>query len=151
MITEVKKYLSSLIDSTEKVEEEVKNFVVEGETTIGKKANMLDEETWGGLGVAKKNKKKKGSKTKSATAALGHPPTKIAAMSELGISLPTTIAAVQGAIDACDAKAAELEDKAKNMPKKDKKVYVPRKIALRVQPKGETDIKVTIDCIELPA
>jgi hypothetical protein len=151
MITEVKKYLSSLIDSTEKVEEEVKNFVVEGETTIGKKANMLDEETWGGLGVAKKNKKKKGSKTKSATAALGHPPTKIAAMSELGISLPTTIAAVQGAIDACDAKAAELEDKAKNMPKKEKKVYVPRKIALRVQPKGETDIKVTIDCIELPA
>jgi hypothetical protein len=152
MIGEVKKYLTSLIDPNEKQVEEVKNFVVEGETTIGKKANMLDEETWGGLGVkAKKGKKKKGNKAKSATATLGHPPTKIAAMSELGISLPATIAAVQGAIDACDAKAAELEDKAKNLPKQEKKVYVPRKIALRVQPKGETDIKVSIDCIELPA
>ena len=38
-----------------------------------------------------------------------------------------------------------------SLPKKEKKVYVPRKIALRVQPKGETDIKVSIDCIELPA
>lgn len=151
MIGEVKTYLSSIIDTNEKQVEEVKNFVVEGETTIGKKANMLDEETWGGLGKAKKSKKKKGNKVKSATATLSHPPTRIAAMSELGISLPTTIAAVQGAIDACDAKAAELEDKAKNMPKKEKKVYVPRKIALRVQPKGESDIKVTIDCIELPA
>jgi len=151
MIGEVKTYLSSIIDPNEKQVEEVKNFVVEGETTIGKKANMLDEETWGGLGKAKKSKKKKGNKAKSATATLSHPPTRIAAMSELGISLPTTIAAVQGAIDACDAKAAELEDKAKNMPKKEKKVYVPRKIALRVQPKGESDIKVTIDCIELPA
>jgi hypothetical protein len=37
------------------------------------------------------------------------------------------------------------------MPEKVKKVYIPRKIALRIQPKGEKDIKVSIDCIELPA
>ena len=88
---------------------------------------------------------------KKETAALAHPPTKIAAFSELGIDLPTTVAAVQGSIDACDAKSAEIEEKSKQMPKKEKKAYVPRKIALRVQPKGETDIKVSIDCIELPA
>jgi chromosome segregation ATPase len=153
MISEVKKYLASLIDTNEKVEEVVTNMVVEGEQTIGKKSNMHDEESWGGLEKkkGKKGKKKRGTSVKKDTASLSHPPTKIAALSELDIPLPTTIAAVQASIDACDAKSAEIEEKSKKMPEKVKKVYIPRKIALRIQPKGEKDIKVSIDCIELPA
>lgn len=152
MIAEVKNYLLGLITVNEKQVAEVKNYEVEGATVVGKMANMRDEESWGGLGKSQTGKKKKkGGALKKATATLSHPPTKIAAFSELGISLPTTIAAVQGSIDACDAKAAELADKATKMPKKEKKAYVPRKIALRVQPKGESEIKVSIDCIELPA
>ena len=149
MVSELAKYLVGLITTDVKVVEEVKDFAVDGEQCIGKKSNMGDAESWGGLKKPKKKGKKRGAMVKKESAIVGHPPTRLSAMDECGIPVPTTFAAVQASIDACSAKTAELEEKSKAMPEKAKKVYVPRKIALRISPKGETDIKVQIDVIDL--
>lgn len=151
MVSELSKYLTGLITADVKEVVQLVDYAVDGEQCLGKNSNRAEEEGyWGGLQKKKKKGKKRGTMVAKQEAIVGHPPTRLAALEECGIPIPSTYAAVQASIDACAAKMGELEGKSADMPVKAKKVYVPRKIALRIAPKGETDIKVTLDIIDLP-
>jgi len=139
-------YLTGLAGAEEKAVEAAKEIDHGGMVAMGKKAIDDDAESWGGLAKGK-NKKKKKKGGKATPKVMQHPVAKIGAFHEIGLEPPSSADQIPGLLDTLNAKIAEYVEKAKTYKPKTKVASKPRKVALRIQPRGESDLKVIIDVI----
>lgn len=142
----VVRYLTALAGAEEKAVEAAKEIDHGGMVAMGKKAIDDDAESWGGLAKGK-NKKKKKKGGKATPKVMQHPVAKIGAFHEIGLEPPSSADQIPGLLDTLNAKIAEYVEKAKTYKPKTKVASKPRKVALRIQPRGESDLKVIIDVI----
>jgi len=122
--------------------------VPEGAQKMGKGSENDVEESWGGLAKKGKKGKKKKDSTPKANKVLQHSIARIGAFGEIGLDAPTALEQIPALLATLAAKMAEYDEKAASMPAKAKKgLSKPRKVALKIQPRGESDLKVIIDVI----
>jgi len=137
-------YLKSL---TEGAKEETAKIFISAEGAIGKNAVDDNLDSWGGLAKKKKGKKKKGMGPKSGKI-MQHPVAKIGAFHELKLEPPKTPEEIPGLLETLAGMMKDYDAKAASMaPTKKKGMSKPRKVAFRIQPRGESDLKVIIDVI----
>ena len=137
-------YLKSL---TEGAKEETAKTFISAEGAIGKNAVDDNLDSWGGLAKKKKGKKKKGMGPKSGKI-MQHPVAKIGAFHELKLEPPKTPEEIPGLLETLAGMMKDYDAKAASMaPTKKKGMSKPRKVAFRIQPRGESDLKVIIDVI----